>query len=308
MAFHLSCENVRMFDEKKIEDVAPDAIAAQSDYIESNADPGRALVGKIARLPRDIREQLNHRLENGRPASEILPWLNDLPAVKDVLVAHFDGQGINKQNLSLWRQNGYLRWRKEKENILSAEKLGEYAQQFTQAAGGRFGPAAAAIASGKIIAFLESARAENAGPDDLVKFAAAASVLLKGEQNYTRLELARQRIRQKDDQLLLMRDKHQRDVVAIARRVVCDARIKEIEAADIGNDEKIELLGHYLFPKSWVSRPVPKSGNPEASRRPLDPPQSNPGPIPVKAESNLGQTPVQSQSNPGQGPVKAGQG
>jgi len=45
--------------------------------------------GKIARLPRNIRDELNHRLENGEAARVILPWLNALPAVQAVLAAGF---------------------------------------------------------------------------------------------------------------------------------------------------------------------------------------------------------------------------
>ena len=38
--------------------------------------------GQIARPPRKIRHQLNHRLADGQPAETVLAWLNDLPAVK----------------------------------------------------------------------------------------------------------------------------------------------------------------------------------------------------------------------------------
>jgi hypothetical protein len=36
-------------------------------------------ISKIARLPKTIREQLNHRLDNGEFGKTILPWLNGLP-------------------------------------------------------------------------------------------------------------------------------------------------------------------------------------------------------------------------------------
>ena len=124
-----------MSDEKKIEDVARDAIAAQSDYIESNTDPERSLNGKIARLPDAIREELNQRLFDGQGGPEILAWLNDLPAVKEILARHFGAEPIKQQNLSAWRLKGYQRWRREKQNVLSAEKLGEYACKLTRAAG-----------------------------------------------------------------------------------------------------------------------------------------------------------------------------
>jgi hypothetical protein len=64
----------------------------------------RALVGKIARLPKDIREEFNRRLDNGEPGSVILSWVNGLPAAKTILDKHFGGVPISDANLSQWRQ------------------------------------------------------------------------------------------------------------------------------------------------------------------------------------------------------------
>ncbi len=220
-------------------------------------NPECALTGKIANLPYDIRTELNQRILDGKSGSEILPWLNALTAVKEILAARFKGFPINEENLSNWRQDGYQRWLKERRHIDSAEKLGEYAASFTKAAGGRFAPAAAAVASAKIFEFLNTANAENANPDELVRCAGAAFALLKGEQNDAKLELARERIRQKDDQILITRDKYQRDVVTIAMRALGDDRAKKIEASSLGNQEKIELLGLHLFDDLWEPRPLP---------------------------------------------------
>jgi len=71
--------------------------------------------GKIARLPKKIRDQLNHRLQNGQQGPEILAWLNALPAVHRVLNAHFAGQPILQQNLSQWRKGGYTDWLRHQE-------------------------------------------------------------------------------------------------------------------------------------------------------------------------------------------------
>jgi len=71
--------------------------------------------GKIARLPKKIRDQLNHRLQNGQPGPEILDWLNALPSVQRVLRAHFAAQPILQQNLSEWRRGGYVDWLRHQE-------------------------------------------------------------------------------------------------------------------------------------------------------------------------------------------------
>jgi hypothetical protein len=227
-------------------------------------DPERALTGKIANLPYDIRTELNQRILDGKNGSEILPWLNALPAVQQVLAARFKGIPVSDQNLTNWRQDGYQRWLKERCHIDSAEKLGEYAASFTKAAGGRFAPAAAAAASAKIFEFLNAANAENANPDELVRCAGAAFALLKGDQNNTKLELARERIRQKDEQILIMRDKFQRDCVGLVMHALGDARSKEIEASTLNNVEKIELLGIHLFDDLWEPRPIPTPENSSA--------------------------------------------
>ena len=46
--------------------------------------------GKIARLPHNIREQINDRLLDGHSALSILPWLNDLPEVQAILQTQFE--------------------------------------------------------------------------------------------------------------------------------------------------------------------------------------------------------------------------
>ena len=38
--------------------------------------------GKIARLPRAIRDELNRRMDDGQTGKELLPWLNGLPKSK----------------------------------------------------------------------------------------------------------------------------------------------------------------------------------------------------------------------------------
>ena len=66
--------------------------------------------GKIARLPHEIRQQLNRRLEDSEEAEPILKWLNALPEVKKVLNEKFGAHPLSKQNLSEWRLGGFREW------------------------------------------------------------------------------------------------------------------------------------------------------------------------------------------------------
>jgi len=66
--------------------------------------------GKIARLPKKIREELNRRLEEGCTGAKLAEWLNEVPSVKKVLREQFKNQPISEQNLSQWRDGGYEDW------------------------------------------------------------------------------------------------------------------------------------------------------------------------------------------------------
>jgi hypothetical protein len=85
--------------------------------------------GKIARLPRSIRDQLNVRLDDGQDADQILPWLNDLPEVREVLAKHFNGANISPQNLSGWRQGGFQEWLLHRQYLDSAIHMTEHVER-----------------------------------------------------------------------------------------------------------------------------------------------------------------------------------
>jgi hypothetical protein len=82
-------------------------------------------VGKIARLPREIREQLNCRLQDGEPGKRLVVWLDSLPEVKAVLAAEFDGRAITEQNLSEWKAGGYRDWENNLERRAMVWQLAE---------------------------------------------------------------------------------------------------------------------------------------------------------------------------------------
>jgi hypothetical protein len=48
--------------------------------------------GKIARLPHEIRDQLNRRLYDGELQTRLVDWLNSLPETQAVLKANFEEQ------------------------------------------------------------------------------------------------------------------------------------------------------------------------------------------------------------------------
>ncbi len=79
--------------------------------------------GKIARLPKRIRDDLNDRLEDGAPGKQLVEWLNGLPEVQEVLQLRFGGRSISEQNLSEWKQGGYQEWLKLQESRYLVQHL-----------------------------------------------------------------------------------------------------------------------------------------------------------------------------------------
>lgn len=75
----------------------------------------KSRTGKIARLPKKIRDQLNRRLQNAEPGVQLVEWLNALPSTQRIAREQFDGQPITEQNLSHWRTGGYLDWLRHQE-------------------------------------------------------------------------------------------------------------------------------------------------------------------------------------------------
>ena len=121
--------------------------------------------GKIARLPRNIRNELNHRLDDGEPGGRILAWLDALPAVQAVLAAEFGGGAINPQNLSNWRKGGYQHWLKQQERRNLVRELTENAEELATDAGGvEIGNHLSAVLVAELAASARDALAELADP------------------------------------------------------------------------------------------------------------------------------------------------
>jgi hypothetical protein len=91
--------------------------------------------GKIARLPRQLREQLNRRIDNGEQGVSLVDWLNRQPGVIRTLNEHFDGRLINEQNLSDWKQGGFLEWQRHQDTLEWVRTLSGEAEQIAEDAG-----------------------------------------------------------------------------------------------------------------------------------------------------------------------------
>ena len=86
--------------------------------------------GKIARLPRAVRQELNRRLDDGEQGKKLILWLNALPEVQAIVAAEFGGKSIREQSLSEWRKGGYRDWVAQQEAMEMAARLGEDAAEW----------------------------------------------------------------------------------------------------------------------------------------------------------------------------------
>jgi hypothetical protein len=82
-------------------------------------------LGKIAQLPKPIRDDLNRRLDNGHQSPELLEWLNSLPEIQELVATKFEHQPITKSNLSHWRRGGYQDWRADQLREARLQRISE---------------------------------------------------------------------------------------------------------------------------------------------------------------------------------------
>lgn len=153
--------------------------------------------GKIARLSREIREQLNRRMQDGEQGSRLAAWLNGLPQVRAVVAAEFHGRPIREQNLSEWRKGGYRDWLAQKEALDAASRLSREAEELQ--------PDAARSLTEKLAPWLAArycvAARELAAPDgemnwkQLRELCSDVVALRRGDQNAEWLRIERERLR-----------------------------------------------------------------------------------------------------------------
>jgi len=92
---------------------------------------------KIARLSKEIRDDLNQKIEDGACAKDLAEWLNGQEEVQSMLLCHFKGNAITEQNLSDWRNGGYLDWQRAQESWGWMQQLADEAGELKERG---FGP------------------------------------------------------------------------------------------------------------------------------------------------------------------------
>jgi len=170
---------------------APDARSQPSD------DEALAGRGKIARLPRPVREALNQKLRDGEEGPVLLKWLNSLPETRKLLRQKFKKEPISQQNLSRWVQKGYRDWLRKQEAFEQMRQSMEEPGHFDEGGAKNLTERLAQWLAMRCL--LEAHRLEEAGADpDLGVFGRlcrSLTSLRRGDHSVRRLDLDAARLK-----------------------------------------------------------------------------------------------------------------
>lgn len=211
--------------------------------------------GKIARLPARLREAVNRRLHDGETAGQILPWLNSQPEVVKMLELHFEGEPISAQNLSAWRQGGFQKWLAEREEIEATKALAAFASDLAAAAGGDMAAGAKAIATGKIMARLQSA--DEMDTETLLGLVKATKDMHGSDVDAAKLRQAERKLANDERDLALREAKFERETAELFLKWYDDKAAREIAASKETKEVKMDALVQLIFGRKPEAQAAP---------------------------------------------------
>ncbi len=200
--------------------------------------------GKIARLPADLRREINVRLADGQKGPAILAWLNAHPVVKKILENEFDSEPISASNLSQWRQGGYQDYLSEQARVEHIRTLSQFSLDLSRAAGGNLAEGPAAIAAGRLLSMIEGATEENLG-----KLVQAITAIRATELESKKLAIAENRLAQDERSIQLAEAKFQRETASLFLKWYDDKRAQQIAESSAANPVKMDRLVTLFFGK-----------------------------------------------------------
>ena len=201
--------------------------------------------GKIARLPREIREELNRRLQNGEQSGPLLAWLNAQPKVALFLAQDFGGVAISKQNLCEWRAGGFAEWQARQETLAQARELAADAGEITAATDGRLTDHLATVLAVRYAAalqgwngevtveFMKKLRAMRGLCQDIVE-------LRRGDHSGARLKIEQERLERE-------REKTEAEVVEHFQRWLKNPEVRDLVCQNWISPEERERRMREIF-------------------------------------------------------------
>jgi hypothetical protein len=198
--------------------------------------------GKIARLPRPLRDELNRRLSANEHGGAILDWLNAAPDVKDLLARDFAGEPVSKQNLHEWRQGGFVEWQTRQDLFAEAADLTDANGEWDALAANDFTERLAAVL---VVRYADALAGWNGGDDesfrlrlrDLRRFNQDLALLRRYNQSAARLKM---------EQMPLYREEQQRAEAAASAR-------KQSAAGPRAYDERVAQRRREVAPAQMLA-------------------------------------------------------
>ena len=201
--------------------------------------------GKIARLPKAVRDQVNARLADNQPASVILPWLNELEEAKAILAEHFGGEPVNEQNLSAWRTGGFADWMQRTEEVERTRAKAAHALELVKAGGHHLTDGACAIIAGELLEEWESADEEEGKEAAIKKLLAVRA----GDHVRASIELQKQKLQLDKDKHGLNLRKFQTLTVKKFMEWCQDPRAQAILNSGKPKDVQMDMLHELIWGK-----------------------------------------------------------
>lgn len=207
--------------------------------------------GKIASLPRPIRTEVCQRIDDGQAGSVILPWLNGLPQVASIIASRWDGMKITDQNLSEWRQGGYLDWLEDQSKAEQTRALSDLSFAYAKAAGGDLSEGALAAAAGRVMETLESLEG-----NDLNKTMTALAKVRGMELKAKQVKQNDKVLEHREQQLALERQKFQRLTCELFIKWFDQEQARKIVEGKGSKQVKMEDLSKLLFGEAPALAPL----------------------------------------------------
>lgn len=227
--------------------------------------------GKIARLPKAVREQLNRRLADGEQGEALLEWLHSLPEVLAVLVRDFGARPISKQNLSEWRQGGFRDWEERQERLEQIRLLAEEAED-TQETAPELADRMAALLAGRfanVIAATMQVKdwSKPRHRAQLMEMNEAVATLRRFDQGKERLNLERRQMEIHEAELHLAREARMKRTKEEWREWTRD-QVNRLHKTCRTPEELLEAFNHLFFGEKEdpASEKETRAGEPDEDR------------------------------------------
>jgi len=236
--------------------------------------------GKIARLPREIRDELNRRLQHGEQGGPLLAWLNALPDVAAVLAREFAGNPVSKQNLCEWRAGGFAEWQARQETLEDARELAADANEITAATDGRLTDHLATVLAVRYASALAGWNGEVT--DEFRKKLRAMRGLCQDIVELRRGDHSGARLKMEQDRFGREQEKTEEEVVAHFQRWLKNPEVRDVVCQDYVSPQERQRRMREIFgleplattPAAEESNPV-KPGQTESGLSEAEPGQTH---------------------------------